>query len=71
MALVGQALDYAGLMASKRAPFLHARLSNVTIKDDLLDLTRLSDDELAILERLREKASAVGGDQGRTGETLQ
>ena len=69
--LMMKALDLAGAMASKRAPFLHARLNRVTVSDEIMDLSRLNDDELAQLERLRAKASELGSDPGRAGATLQ
>ena len=69
-AVLIQAFDLAGAMAAKRAPFLHARLNSVTVREDLLDLTRLDNDELAQLERLRAKAAIIGSDPGRAGATL-
>ena len=69
--LIDRWLELAGTMASKRAPFLHARLNRVTVTEEPMDLSRLNDDELAQLERLRAKASDAGGDQGREGATLQ
>lgn len=53
-------------MAKAAAPFMHARLSNVELKGELeqkvqhsLDLKKLSDDELMLLEKLVSKSQIV------------
>lgn len=66
-----KALDLAGTMAAKRAPFLHAKLSSVTVREEELDLTRLTDAELSALQLIRAKAAIGRSDHGGVGQTLQ
>lgn len=68
--IMHKALELAGAMAARRAPYLHQRLNSVTLREDLLDLSRLNDSELSELERLRQIATVDRGDQGRAGATL-
>ncbi len=68
---MAKALDLAGTMAAKRAPFLHAKLSSVTVREEELDLTRLSDAELSALQLIRAKAAIGRSDHGGVGQTLQ
>lgn len=61
----------AAMIAARVAPYESPTLQSITVRQQPWDLTRLSEDELAIFERLAEKASVAGGDQGREGATLQ
>jgi hypothetical protein len=67
---MAKALDLAGTMAAKRAPFLHGRLASITLKDEHLDLSRLTDEQLAQLEQLRQIAAVPSGDTSRTPQTF-
>lgn len=62
---MAQAFELAGAMAAKRAPYLHAKLNAITIHEEPLDLTRLSDADLTRLERIRAKAAVAGSDPSR------
>lgn len=67
--VVARAHDRAESAASKRAPYKHAKLSNVTLRDDPLDLTRCTADELAFLARIRARVALGRGDQSGNSPT--
>jgi hypothetical protein len=67
--LMVRAMELAGHMAEKRAPYLHSRLATLTIREEPIDLTKLSDDDLATLERLHAKAAITSADEGGTRST--
>lgn len=69
IALLAEATNIAGTFASKRAPYFHSRLSVLTIREEILDLTKLTDNELDTLAQLRLKATVAGSDQGRESPT--
>lgn len=69
MSIVGPALRQATANAAARAPFMHARLASVTHTDDPLDLSLLTDEELAFIDRIRNKAAVRRGEPGGVGKT--
>lgn len=67
--LYGKYLDKAIVAAGKLAPYQTPQLQSTTLNVERLDLTRLSDAELAILERIYAKADnerGVGSGEGAT-----
>lgn len=54
-------MKLAGMFARDAAPYIHPRLSSVTLKEQPWDLTRLSDAELVHLEQIQHKAALPGG----------
>ena len=67
--LYGKYLDKTIIAAGKLAPYQTPQLQSTTLNVERLDLTRLSDAELAILERIYAKADdqrSVGGGTGAT-----
>lgn len=67
--LMAKSLGLAGDMASRRSPYLHHRLQAMVVRDEPLDLTRLTDAELDALESIYAKADVARSDADGTGET--
>lgn len=61
----------AAQIAQWLAPYETPRLATVTVKDEALDLSRLTDDELAQLKRLTLRAAMVNGSDRGRGETTR
>ncbi len=59
-------LEKAADIAAKVAPYQSPRLSNVAVQQQPMDLTKLTDAELAKFEQLYLKASQPAGDTGGT-----
>lgn len=61
-------LSMSAEIASKLAPYQSPRLASQTVMQVPLDLSRLTDAELAELERIHAKAAVADGDQSGEGE---
>lgn len=64
------AIREAAFYADKAAPYLHPRLAAVKVEQSPWDLTKLTTDELHLLAKLEQRATALAFDPGGAGPTL-
>lgn len=63
-------LTQAADIAAKLAPYQSRRLASIQFTEVPLDLSKLTDEELAELERIHTKAADTSGDTGGAGASL-